>query len=259
MDLGYFCLASLAAIAEQGAYFLMRYHYPTAVFQPNGTKINLLPWLQTQEQKLVETQVLLGAPSRQQVACRLISTPVPPAVAEERRRKAKLNASKHGKSLSKDYLSFLGWAVFVTNVPASMLSAQQVLTFYRIRWQVELLFKLWKSYCGLDHIPAFRSERTLTEFYAKLLVALLSSFLAAPLRFPDEALPFHEISPAQVRMILANFAQDIAANILDLAALRKVMLLLYNHIARFGFKQVRRKKPNICALLANMSVPVASS
>ena len=259
MDLGYFCLASLRTIAEKGAYFIMRYHYPTTICLPDGTKLDLLYWVQSQEQKLLEIPILLGASPKQQIACRLISTPVPLAVAEERRRKAKRNARTHGKTLSEAYLSFLGWSVFLTNVPAHMLSTPQVVTFYRIRWQVELIFKLWKSYCGLEHILAFRPERVLTEFYAKLLVIVLTTFLVGPLRVPDVTWSNREISPVQVRLILADFADNIAAILSDLIPLQKTIHDLFSQIARFGFKQIRRTKPNVCALLAQMSIPATAS
>jgi hypothetical protein len=259
MDLGYFRLASLRSIADKGAYFIMRYHYSTSLFHPNGTKIDLLNWVQNHEQRCLEIPILLGASPKQQLACRLISTPVPPAVAEERRRKAKRSARTHGKELSEAYLRLLGWSIFLTNVPTHMLSTPQVVTFYRIRWQIELIFKLWKSYCGLEHNLSSRKERVLTEFYAKLLVIVLTIFIVSPLRIPDDAHLDREISPVQVRNILANFAHDIAAKLSDLIPLQKVFHDLYTQIARFGFKQIRRKKPNVCALLAQISMPVSDS
>jgi hypothetical protein len=259
MDLGYFRLASLRAIADIDAYFIMRYHYPTSLFHPDGTQIDLVNWLPNQEQKLLEIPVLLGASPKRQIACRLISTPVPLAVAEERRRKAKRSASEHGKTLSPTYLNFLGWSVFLTNVPTHMLSTPQVVTFYRIRWQIELIFKLWKSYCGLEHILASRKERVLTEFYAKLLVIVLTIFIFGPLRIPDDSYSNREISSIQVRLILANFAHDIAAKLSDLTSLQRTIHILYNQITRFGLKQRRRTKPNLCALLALMPLPMKIS
>jgi hypothetical protein len=255
MDLGYFRLASLRAIADQGAYFIIRYHYPTALCQCDGTPIPVLPWLQTKEQQLWEAPIWLGASPKLRLACRLIVTPVSLAVAEERRRKAQRNAQKHGKTLTASYLSSLGWSIFLTNVPVSMLATPQVITFYRIRWQIELLFKLWKSDSGLESNLAARQTRVLTEFYAKLLTVVLTTFCCAPLRIPDEAHSNREISPVQVRKILADFAQDIASQLRKPTALLKVLEHFYQSMARFGFKQIRCKKPNIGALLSDMSIP----
>ena len=44
-DLGYFCLAVLAAIADEGAFFLSRMHHATAVFTPHGQRVRLLDLL----------------------------------------------------------------------------------------------------------------------------------------------------------------------------------------------------------------------
>jgi hypothetical protein len=256
MDLGYFCLASLHTIAQKKAYFLLRYHYPTALCAPDGTRLDLFAWLDTQA--ALDLPVLLGACLKKQIACRLISIPVPLGVAEERRRKARRKAATHGKTLSEAYLKSLGWSIFVTNVPSDRLSTRQVIAFYRIRWQIELIFKFWKSYCGLDDLPGLRAARVMTEFYAKLLLAVLSNFLIAPVRLPDEAGPHHEISPFQVRKILADFAPDLAAKIFDRPALQQVLEQLYRRIARYGCKQVRRKKPNVLAMLDTLSIPGAA-
>lgn len=255
MDLGYFRLSSLCEIVAKSAYFIIRYHYPTSLFHPDGTRIALLDLLQNSNQNPDEIPVLLGASAKKRIACRMISTKVPLGVAEERRRKAKRKAYEHGKTLSDDYLRSLEWSVFLTNVPASMLSTDQVISFYRIRWQIELIFKLWKSYCGLDHILAVREARVLTEFYAKLLVAVLCAFFIAPVRIPDESCSDREISTFQVRIILSDFAQDLASSLCNPVALISFLELFFCQITRYGFKQSRNKKPNACALLSNMSIP----
>lgn len=87
MDLGYFRLASLLTLAEKGAYFILRYHYPTAVYTLEGTRLELLPWLESQGPVTCEIPVRVGASLKQRIPCRLISVPVPLGVAEERRRK----------------------------------------------------------------------------------------------------------------------------------------------------------------------------
>jgi Transposase DDE domain len=259
LDLGYFCLTSFHAIAQKGAYFLVRYHYPTALYTPDGPRLDLLSLLCAQGQAPLDCLIQLGARSRPSLACRLIAVPVPLAVAEERRRKARRKAATHGKTLTAPYLQSLSWSIFVTNVPAERLTTQQVIAFYRIRWQIELIFKFWKSYCGLDHLPGVRPARVMTEFYTKLLVAVLSNFLIAPIRLPVADAPQHEISPFQVRKILADFGRDLVTKLFDRPALHQVLVRLYSRIARYGFKQIRRKKPNVLASLDRLSFQGAAS
>ena len=248
MDLGYFCLVAFQAIANKGAYFISRYLYPTALWVPAGERIDLLLFLRKQIAPAMEMPVLLGA--RYQVPCRLIILRLPPQVAQERRRKAKARAAKRGQTLTQEYLSLLDWTLLLTNVPATLLSLQQVACLYRVRWQIELIFKLWKSYCGLKHIALWRKERVLTELYAKMI-----GILVAPLRIPDPRWSGREISPVQVRKILAYFASRLLNALSNVHSLVTVLETLILRIERFGFKQKRRKKPNVCALLALGSLP----
>ena len=54
-----------------------------------------------------------------------------------------------------------------------MLSFEQVLALLRARWQVELLFKLWKESGLLDDWKASDPWRILCEVYAKLLAMVV--------------------------------------------------------------------------------------
>jgi hypothetical protein len=69
------------------------------------------------------------------------------------------------------------WTVFCTNVPAPLLSASEVLVVARVRWQVELLFKLWKSAGHLAHSRNAKPWRVLCEIYAKLLGLLVQHWV----------------------------------------------------------------------------------
>ena len=48
--------------------------------------------------------------------------------------------------------------VYVTNVPADRLAASEVALAYRARWEIELLFRTWKSDFRLDELPSQRRE-----------------------------------------------------------------------------------------------------
>ena len=52
-------------------------------------------------------------------------------------------------------------------------AAQEVLEWYRVRWQVELVFKRFKSLAQLGHLPKYDDESARAWLYGKLLVALL--------------------------------------------------------------------------------------
>lgn len=102
----------------------------------------------------------------------------------------------------------------------------------------------------MNQIAKWRGERVLTELFAKMIGIVLTHFLIASLRMPEGAWSTHEISAVQVRKIFARFARQmnqIVANSHDLVLLLDNML---RQILHFGFKQKRRKKPNVCHALA---------
>ena len=256
VDLGYFCLDAFWAIADKSAYFLSRYFYPTALLDKLGKRIDLETVLRKQTGNRKEVHVKLGCRSQHQIPCRLIILRNPDQVTEKRRRTAKAHAKKRGTRLSQTYLFMLGWTLFVTNAPDTMISLKHVYDFYRIRWQIELIFKLWKSYCGLNQILAWRKERVLTELYAKMIAIVIVHFLLAPLRIPDEIWADREVSNVRFQQVLARFARAFQQALSDLIALAKTLDDFLRHVERFSLKQKRRQQPNAYSQLAHLALPL---
>lgn len=144
-DLGYFSLEWFRLLIGVGAFFVWRLQPKTRVFERDGTPLDLLRVLQREVwERPFERLVLLG--SEERVACRLIALRVPAAVAERRRRKARRAAQKEGRTPTAEHLAWMSYTVFITNCEAERLSWREVVVLYRMRWQIELLFKLWKSH-----------------------------------------------------------------------------------------------------------------
>ncbi len=68
--------------------------------------------------------------------------------------------------------------------------SDEALILARARWQIELLFKLWKQYGGLDRWRSANPWRLLCEVYAKLvaMVILHWTLLTAVWMYPDRSL-----------------------------------------------------------------------
>jgi hypothetical protein len=249
LDLGYFKLDNLKKLAAKG-YFLSRYLPRTGLLTPQGAELDLLSLLQANPDQIIDQQVLLGKQAKHQLPVRLIAIPLAPEAADRRRYQAKQAAKRQGKTLSKERLALLGWLILVTNVPQSMLSVKQVALLYRVRWQIELVFKLWKSFCGLRHLASWRPDRILTELYARLIGVILTHFLLAPIRMPYGPWANREISPVQVRKIFKRFARSLHKHLFNSKRLVAELAEMFDHISLFGFKQKRLKKPNIGHALA---------
>lgn len=175
MDLGYFKLDDFEAIAQQDAYWLSRYKLGTMVCDQNGEKLDLATYLPQQIGKTIDTQILLG--KRKQLPCRLVAERVPLWVVRQRHERLKETAREKQSPVSQRALEMAHWTIYVTNVPAHLLATQEVFILGRYRWQIELLFKLWKSDLGVDDWASNKPERILAEIYAKLIGAIVNHWL----------------------------------------------------------------------------------
>lgn len=182
-DLGYFKLAALAQIAAAQAYFLSRLNHQTALWELVGGRTQALdlPWsLQREARTVLEKAVVLGTCDR--VAARLIAVRMPEAIVNERRRQARAVAKKRGYTPSQAHLTLWAWNLFITNVPATVWSAQTVCRAYPLRWQVELVFKTWKSGLHLATVTSTTKHSTLCYLYGRRLLIVLTFALCPTLR-----------------------------------------------------------------------------
>jgi len=164
-DLGYLVLEVLQQIHHQGAYFLSRFRYGLSLWCPQSQlRLHLLEQLR-RAGPLWDGQVLLGS---QKLPVRLVAVRLPPALAQERRRKALRNRDRR-LNHSQDYLQLLDWNIFLTNVPSTCLNATAVAELYGLRWRVEIVFKTWKSHFHLAQLTEVSAEHLLVVILAKLL------------------------------------------------------------------------------------------
>jgi hypothetical protein len=96
------------------------------------------------------------------------------AQSNRARRKARRKSSKACKSIKAETLFLCEWVLVVTSVPPTELSAEVILALYRVRWQIELLIKRFKSLLGGDQLRA-RRDGQLAEvwLWGKLLYAIV--------------------------------------------------------------------------------------
>jgi hypothetical protein len=161
-DLGFFKIKAFAHIAATGAYFLSRLNHQTHIFDADPSRLQCLDLaclLKTAQGSLMEKQIFMGA--TELVPSRLIAVRMPEAIVNARRRLAKKNAKKKGYTPSKAHLQLLSWNLFITNVPCTIWKTETVGKAYPLRWQIELIFKSWKSYGHLASINTKKVDTTL--------------------------------------------------------------------------------------------------
>ncbi len=187
-DLGYFGLDRLGTLAAQQVFVLSRLHVQVALYDPAGQRCDLLQLLR-QAGATLDHAVLIGA--RQRLPARLLAVPVPQEVAEQRRRRMRREFADQGKTPTARTLALLGWTIALTTVPVERLSLAEALVLLRARWQIELLFKLWKSHGQVDSWRSHQPWRILCEVYAKLLAMIVLHWvlLVSCWQYPNRSLP----------------------------------------------------------------------
>jgi len=187
-DLGYFSLKHFSRLNAEGVYWLSKVKSQCDVYDEDGKRWDLLNLLKRRCQDELDIEILLGAKER--VPCRLLAVRVPDAVAKLRRSKLISEARREGRKVRKKTLELTKWTVMCSNIPRELLSLYEAIVLMRARWQIELLFKLWKSH---GHVDEWRSEkpwRILCEVYAKLLAMLIQHWIliAGCWEYPNRSL-----------------------------------------------------------------------
>jgi hypothetical protein len=181
-DLGYFALDVLQQIGQQQAYWLTRRMAGTQVAEAHGQVLDLVSCLPAQGPAVVDLPVHLGV--HHHLPARLVAVRVPQEVANLRRRDLHAAARRRGQAVSQARVRLADWTLFCTNVPPDLLSAKEVLVVARVRWQIELVFKLWKTSGHLAHSRSEQPWRVLCEVYAKLLGLLIQQWVMVTSLWP---------------------------------------------------------------------------
>lgn len=182
-DLGYFKIKAFAAISEAGAYFLSRLNHQVNLYAGVCSELpslDLVKLLKKTSCELIEKDIYIGEADR--VASRLIAVRLPDDIVNERRRVARQKAKKKGYTPTEAHLFLLGWSLFITNIPRDVWTPQTVVKAYPMRWQIELIFKSWKSHCHLSAINAKKKETVLCYLYGRMLLVLLTYALYPQVR-----------------------------------------------------------------------------
>lgn len=178
-DLGYCSVEALSEIKEKEAWFLNRLKSDTGIFTTNNNTDREKIYLKDLEKRLkkakkdyLEMDVYIG--SRQKFPVRMIAFLVPDEIKKQRIEKKRQTQKKCCRPFNKKSIEHLGVNIYVTNVDYKSLSAKQIYNTYKLRWQIELTFKAWKSIGEIHKLKEVKPERTITLLYSKLLWLLIN-------------------------------------------------------------------------------------
>jgi Transposase DDE domain len=200
VDMGYFTLHEMRKLEQEGDFWVTHAKATLTIIDKHGQVWELLSFLEAHAGKEIDEEVFVG--KRERLPVRLLAVRISQQEAQRRRQRAKQQAksqhkgcqlkgrrSKGGtgqqrqpvqrkrRKVSPARMRLAGWTILLTNVPAPMLTLQEALVLVRCRWQIELLWKLWKQQGKVDTWRSEKSERILTEIYAKLIGLVIQHWL----------------------------------------------------------------------------------
>ncbi|MCB9772966.1 MAG: transposase [Nitrospiraceae bacterium] len=69
-------------------------------------------------------------------------------------------------------MTWCDWTLFITNAPEAWLPLNMVRALYTLRWQIELVFKQFKSILRVHHSTTSNEHRVRCELYGKWITAV---------------------------------------------------------------------------------------
>lgn len=200
-DSAYLTLQTLKGHEENGSYAMGHARADSQITDARGVKKSVKEFLlkRMEENKVIDEWVTLGTRVSSQQKVRIIAFRVSPETEKKRlervgkKTKARAKGSRgdirvgkkhtptkrktHRDKTSKARKDLSGWTVIVTNVPNEMLEAHEVQILIRSRWQIELLWRLWKERGQIDTWRSEKPMRVLCEVYAKLMGCVIQHWV----------------------------------------------------------------------------------
>lgn len=246
-DLGFWCPERLDRLRNQGVSWISRVPAGTTLSVDGQPREDVADFLKRQTTDRVDQQVLLGEKGH---SFRLVAVRCPEHIVNERKRKLWQKAKKRGRQPSQRQLLMCEWLVLVTSLSAEEFSIEELWVLYRVRWQIELVFKRWKSLLGVDNSRArTNGQRQLTELYAKLLGCLVTHWCGLLRAGVLTRLSWHKILKRVQRAL--GVLNELWNDDHPAESVALVLTNLAQRLNRLKPRTRRNKKPGTMELLKN--------
>lgn len=237
-DLGYFAIKIFKQIQAKGAYFLSRKFYLSKLYDIESLQeLDLNKLLRKKE--YVDTQVFLGRDK--QLKVRLVAVKLSAQQAEQRKRKARLSRDMR-LNHSPGYYKLLEYSIYITNVDKSIWSIEQMVQAYALRWQIEIIFKSWKTNMQIQKSlerPCYHKVRVECIIYLLLLFITL---------FQTYWYPYferHVYAKWQKRVSMLKFMGFLTRNLDKIIKEEMTINKLIFFIAKYCTYESRKDRMNI--------------
>lgn len=175
-DLGYCTIDYMTKVDENGACFLNRLAPKIKVYRADEPDKELdlkacVRRLKKHKLPYLEYRVLIGKKAK--MATRLILSAVDEQTYQKRMRKTRKQARSYGHQVSDNFSNRAKLNLFITNTNSTDLPARHIQPAYSLRWQIELIFKVWKSQANINDLKEVRIQRFECQLLGKIIWLLL--------------------------------------------------------------------------------------
>ena len=249
-DLGYYRTDSYLKIEQRNASYISRLKAQVAIYQKNASGYEALSWsdilekIQKNGDESFDKWVYIGKEQKHPV--RLIAWILP---EEEQQKRLRKKQSKKGVIRKEDMI----WSrlnVFITNISCDKIDAQQIYHLYKIRWQIELMFKIWKSILNIDAVRKMKTSRLKCYLFSKLIWVLMCWDITGMVESVSWKSNNKLISPYKCMAILKTKAMELKRILFDSRRLlRKWLIKITEVLTVYGWKENRKNKMRLSNLL----------
>jgi DDE family transposase len=179
-DRGYGSASGIEHVSHAGGFVLVRISpHNLVIYEKNKERF---AW----EKRLGEIEescrarswpAWIEGPQRRRILGRVCAVRKTNEAIELAHKRLRRRASKNGQQLKPETLLYAKYVIVFTTFAESRFDATEVLRWYRLRWQIELVFKRFKQIAQLGHLPKYDDESAKAWLYGKIFTALITEKL----------------------------------------------------------------------------------
>jgi hypothetical protein len=174
-DLGYISPTYLETVIKNEASFLNR--LPSQI-NTYDEREELIDWKEIDKKfnkyNLKSLELSVKIYEKNKIPCRLIIEKVSDEEYAKRLKKAEERAKSFKVGVSDERKLRCRYNTFITNVSQKDFPFAKIRKAYYLRWQIELVFKTWKSFFEIHKVKRVKKERMECQLLAKLIWILLN-------------------------------------------------------------------------------------
>jgi hypothetical protein len=270
-DLGYFKVEHLKFIESFKAYYISKLKSTTTIYVKNENpeimsngkvkKTSLYKKVDIEEivKPLAEGETIeildiyIGKINK--IKTRLIVTKLTKECKAKREEKFKKDVKKKKKKATDKSDFWNSINIYMTNISTETLSKEHIHDIYSLRWQVELMFKIWKSLFKIHDIKKVKLERFQCFLYGQLTALLLSSTIVYTSKKIISEENKKEISEIKSFGIVKEFFSEIKENIFKSElSLMRFLNKIMSFILRYGIKSKRKQRKTPFIILNRIKI-----